>query len=34
VDSAEELGGTHRKLTKAERKALKRERQRFGDDEE
>ncbi len=35
VDEAEELGGTHRKLTKAERKAMKREKQNRGDwDEE
>lgn len=33
VDEAEELGGTHRKLTKAERKALKRERRFDGDDD-
>ncbi len=33
VDEAEDLGGNHRKLTKAERKAMKRDKQRFdGDD--
>lgn len=34
VDEAEDLGGNHRKLTKAERKAMKRDKQRFDEGDE